>query len=151
MILRDSRRDRNRCVVDAIQQGLAPSMNISVMLKVSPHHGRTAERYSPVGVPAQWTMSDKQSSKQLPQSCLDATLFPQSAGYINSIVHKSIHFRAAPIPTEQQARQQSIWNVPPNHAVHVRISNNRQVKSTALVIHVQHQSTPSSFTSMPRN
>ena len=133
--------------------GRAPSMNISVTLKIP--HTTTGELRNDTlqwGLPAPWTMSDKKSVKQLPQSCLDATLFPQSAGYINSVAHKSIHFRADTIPTEQQAREHTIWNVPRNHAVHVWISNNRKVKSTALVIHVEHQSIPpSSFTSMPRN
>ena len=85
--------------------GRAPSMNISVTLKIP--HTTTGELRNDTlqwGLPAPWTMSDKKSVKQLPQSCLDATLFPQSAGYINSFVHKSCRFRADPIPTEQRSR-----------------------------------------------
>ena len=90
-------------------------MNISVTLKVPHTASELPNDTLHWGFPAQWTMSDKKSVKQLPQSCLDATLSPQGAGYINSIVHESIHFRADPIPTEQQAREHSMWNFPRNH------------------------------------
>ena len=115
-------------------------MNVSVPLIVPHTKGEMPNDTLQWGFPAQWTMSDKKSVKQLPQSCLDATLSPQSAGYINSIVHESIHFR-----TDQQACEHSIWNVRRNHAFLVWISHNCQVKSTALVIHVKHQLIPYIF------